>query len=61
VVGARPDRPFMIAAVSVALVGLMFHGMVEHIWYNPKLILAFWAVAGLGMGLALGDQEDIEA
>lgn len=58
VVGASPRRPFLIAAVPAAIIGLLAHGMVEHIWYNPKLLFAFWAVAGLGMGLALGHREE---
>jgi len=61
VVGANPRNAVLIAAVPAALTGLMFHGLVEHIWYNPKLLFAFWAVAGLGMGLTLGDREDASA
>jgi putative inorganic carbon (HCO3(-)) transporter len=57
VVGANPRQPLLIAAVPAALTGLLFHGMVEHIWYNPKLLFAFWAVAGLGMGLTLGQRK----
>lgn len=50
--GARENSP-LLAAVPAALVGLLFQGMVsEYIWYNPKLLLAFWGVAGLGVGLA---------
>lgn len=58
VVGVNQRQPAMVAAVPAALIGLLFHGLVEHIWYNPKLLFAFWAVAGLGIGLALGDRED---
>jgi len=61
VAGVNSNRPFLLAAVPAALLGLLLHGMVDHIWYNPKLLLAFWAVAGLGMGLALGDREDAAA
>jgi putative inorganic carbon (HCO3(-)) transporter len=60
-VGANPRRPLLIAAVPAALIGILFHGMVEYIWYNPKLLFAFWAVAALGVGLALGDREDAKA
>jgi putative inorganic carbon (hco3(-)) transporter len=51
----------LIAAVPSALVALLVHGAAEHIWYNPKLLFAFWAVAGLGVGLLLGDREDAAA
>ncbi|MDB4894516.1 MAG: hypothetical protein JWN15_778 [Firmicutes bacterium] len=60
-VGSSPRRPLLIAAVPAALFGILFHGMVEYIWYNPKLLFAFWAVAALGVGLALGDREDAKA
>lgn len=58
VAGASPRSSFLTAAVPVALIGLLFHGLVDYIWYNPKLLFAFWAVAGLGAGLALGDREE---
>lgn len=61
VVGVNPRNAPLIAAVPAALIGLLFHGLVEHIWYNPKLLFAFWAVAGIGMGMALGDREDAKA
>lgn len=60
-VGSSPRRPLLIAAVPAAIFGMLFHGMVEYIWYNPKLLFAFWAVAALGVGLALGDREDAKA
>jgi putative inorganic carbon (HCO3(-)) transporter len=59
--GANPRNALLIAAVPASLLALLAHGMVEHIWYNPKLLFAFWAVAGLGMGLLLGDREDAAA
>lgn len=61
VVGSSPRRSFLLAAVPATLMGMLVHGLVEHIWYNPKLFFAFWAVAGLGMGLALGEGKDAEA
>ncbi|MGE5673608.1 MAG: O-antigen ligase family protein, partial [Mycobacterium leprae] len=51
--GLNARSSLIMAAVPAALVGLLFHGLVEHIWYNPKLLFAFWAVAGIGIGLAL--------
>lgn len=59
--GVKPRNAMLIAAVAAALVGILFHSLVDHIWYNPKLLFAFWAVAGLGMGLVLGDREDTAA
>jgi putative inorganic carbon (HCO3(-)) transporter len=56
--GIKKQSPFLLPAVFAALVALLFHGMVEYIWYNPKLLFAFWAVAGLGMGLALGRSRE---
>jgi O-antigen ligase len=57
-VGYNKLRSPLIAAAGAAIVGLLLQGMVEYIWYNPKLLFAFWAVAGLGLGLVLGDKED---
>lgn len=59
VVGLRPRSSYLLAAVPAALLGLLFHGLVEYIWYNPKLLFAFWAVAGLGMGLVLGNRSKV--
>lgn len=61
VVGAQKLRSPVIAAVAAAMVGVLIHAWAEHIWYNPKLLISFWAVAGLGMGLALGDKEGAKA
>ncbi|HWI61031.1 MAG TPA: O-antigen ligase family protein [Symbiobacteriaceae bacterium] len=49
------------AAVAAAIIGVLVHGTAEHIWYNPKILFSFWAVAGLGMGLVLGDKEGAQA
>ncbi|HEY3368911.1 MAG TPA: O-antigen ligase family protein [Symbiobacteriaceae bacterium] len=61
VAGLNAKGSFITAAVPAALVGILFQGMAEHIWYNPKLLFAFWAVAGLGVGLALGEREGTKA
>lgn len=61
VVGIRPKSPYLLAAVPAALLGLLCHGLVEYIWYNPKLLFAFWAVAGLGAGLVLGNRRKATA
>ncbi|MDF2627194.1 MAG: hypothetical protein K0R39_1025 [Symbiobacteriaceae bacterium] len=61
VVGAQKLRSPVVAAVAAAMVGVLVHAWAEHIWYNPKLLISFWAVAGLGMGLALGDKEGAKA
>ncbi len=58
VVGVNARSALLVAAVPAALAGMLFHGLVEHIWYNPKLLFAFWAVAGLGMGLTMSHRED---
>jgi len=61
VVGVKQHTSLLAPAAAAALIGILVHGLAEHIWYNPKLLFAFWAVAGLGMGLALGDREDAAA
>lgn len=54
VVGGDRRSSYILAAVPCALTGLLVHGLVDYVWYNPKILFAFWALAGLGAGLALG-------
>ncbi|HWI52010.1 MAG TPA: O-antigen ligase family protein [Symbiobacteriaceae bacterium] len=54
-------RSPVVASVAAAMVGVLVHGTAEHIWYNPKVLFSFWAVAGLGMGLALSSREGTKA
>lgn len=61
VVGFDRLRGPIPAAVAAAMIGVLVHGMAEHIWYNPKILFSFWAVVGLGMGLVLGDREGAKA
>jgi len=58
VVGGDPRSSYILAAVPCALTGLLVHGLVDYVWYNPKILFAFWALAGLGAGLAAGHRPD---
>ncbi|MFB5085554.1 O-antigen ligase family protein, partial [Symbiobacterium thermophilum] len=58
VVGADRQSSYILAAVPCALTGLLVHGLVDYVWYNPKILFAFWALAGLGAGLAAGHREE---
>lgn len=41
----------MIAAGLSGICGALVMGMTDHIWYNYRVFLVFWAVAGLTMAL----------
>ncbi len=58
VVGADRQSSYILAAVPCALTGLLVHGLVDYVWYNPKILFAFWALAGLGAGLAAGHRKE---
>lgn len=57
-VGADRQSSYVLAAVPCALTGLLVHGLVDYVWYNPKILFAFWALAGLGAGLSAGHREE---
>ena len=50
VVGADRRSSYLLAAVPCAMTGLLVHGLVDYVWYNPKILFAFWALAGLVAG-----------
>jgi putative inorganic carbon (HCO3(-)) transporter len=55
--GLDPAESLLVPAAAAAILALLAHGFAEHIWYNPKLLFAFFAVAGLGVGLTLREGE----
>lgn len=55
-----PAAGGMLAAAMGVLAGQLLHGLVDHIWYSPKIALFFWLWAGLGTAAArslAADQE----
>lgn len=50
----------MIALVT-GLLGYLFQGMTDNVWYNYKMVLVFWTVLGLiasGASIADGDRNE---
>ncbi len=48
-----------LAAVAAGMVAFLCFGMVEYVWFYPRVMLTFWILAGLGTAiirLAGGDQ-----
>ena len=46
----------MLLAMSGALLGYLFHGMAENLWYNYRMILIFWIYFGiLQSGVMIAD------
>ena len=49
--------------MSGAILGYLFHGLAENLWYNYRMILVFWIFFGIlqsGAAIAEGtDKEDI--
>ena len=53
----------VLLAMSGAILGYLFHGLAENLWYNYRMILVFWIFFGIlqsGAAIAGGiDKEDI--
>ena len=32
---------FILAGIAAALVGHLFHGIVDYVWYSPRIVMAF--------------------
>ena len=46
-------------AMGGALVGILFQGMVENLWYNFRMVLMFWIYLGiLQSGVNIANNED---
>lgn len=54
---SRFIKIFTASYVS-ALLGLFIHGLVEHILYNPKIIITFWFIIGMIISLYIINKED---
>jgi len=42
----------ILAGVVGAVGGHMLQGVIEYTWYSPRVTIVFWALAGMGAGLA---------
>ena len=53
-------RLFLIGILS-GMGGFLANGMTDHAFYNYRVMLLFWVVAGLGMAWARFAAEEAEA
>ena len=45
---------FILAGIAAALVGHLFHGIVDYVWYSPRIVMAFWMYFGMMSALTTG-------
>lgn len=53
----------LMIAVGSGMAGYLAQGMVENVWYNYRVLLAFWVMLAMGMiaaKIAAGDREVLE-
>ncbi|NMA54955.1 MAG: hypothetical protein GX952_03350 [Firmicutes bacterium] len=48
-----PQRGVLAALLS-SLIGFLLHGLVDNVWYSPKIALLFWLMLGLTVALGKG-------
>ncbi len=47
----------VLAGVIGAIGGHLLQGIIEYTWYSPKVTIVFWALVGIGAGLAATDRH----
>ena len=53
----------VLVAVTAGLMGYLIQGLVDNIWYNYRVLLAFWVLIGIGMAayrIAKTEKEEID-
>jgi len=45
---------YIAAGIMAGLVGHLFHGLFDYVWYSPRIVMAFWMHLGLLSALASG-------
>lgn len=48
----RWARIGVLAACLAGVAGHMVHGLIDYTWYNPRVASVFWAIVGIGAGMA---------
>lgn len=43
---------YIIAGITAAIVGHLFHGLFDYVWYSPRIVMAFWMFLGMMSALA---------
>jgi O-antigen ligase len=55
--GARWAEIGILSGVVGAISGHLLQGMIEYTWYSPRVTIAFWALMGIGAGIAASRQR----
>ncbi|MGE5541656.1 MAG: O-antigen ligase family protein, partial [Bacillota bacterium] len=56
--GAKTADGLIFAALAGGIGGQIVHGVIDNIWYSPKIVFLFWAVFGLALALSRAAQEE---
>jgi putative inorganic carbon (HCO3(-)) transporter len=54
-VGSRWVKMGVLAGCIAAVVGHMVQGVIDYTWYSPRIASVFWAIMGMGAGIASAD------
>jgi len=57
--GARWAKIGILSGVAGAISGHLLQGMIEYTWYSPRVTIAFWALMGIGAGIAASRQRGL--
>lgn len=45
------ERPwkmsYVLAGIATGLLGHLFHGLFDYVWYSPRIVMAFWMLSGM--------------
>ncbi|MCR5457874.1 MAG: O-antigen ligase family protein [Clostridiales bacterium] len=47
-------------ALMTGIIGLLIMGFTDHIWFNYRILLLFWMIAGLAAGLVTSRKESVD-
>lgn len=47
-------------ALMTGIIGLLIMGFTDHIWFNYRILLLFWMIAGLAAGLVTSRKDSID-
>jgi len=43
------DISKILVALGTGIVGFMFQGLTDYVWYNYKILMIFWIIIALGV------------
>ncbi|WP_213974755.1 O-antigen ligase family protein, partial [Tepidanaerobacter acetatoxydans] len=57
-VESNSKMSFVLAGIVAGLVGHLFHGLFDYVWYSPRIVMAFWMYFGMMSAIASGNLTD---